>query len=83
VVQRRAHRVAWEIYCGEIPNNLHVLHTCDNPLCVKPDHLWLGTQADNMRDKALKGRQRPGWEHPSVKHGRYIGQKQNPEYHER
>ena len=81
IVQQRAHRVAWKIYCGDITRDQHVLHKCDNPLCVNIDHLWIGTQADNMRDKAMKGRQRPGFEHPMCKHGRYIGVKQNPLYH--
>src|SRR6185312_7605276 len=81
IIMQRAHRVAWKIYCGDITRDQHVLHKCDNPLCVNVDHLWLGNQADNMRDKAMKGRQRPGVLHGMYKHGRYIGDKQNPIYH--
>ena len=51
-----AHRVAWVIANGEILDNLHVLHHCDNPSCVNPSHLFLGTELDNARDKEMKGR---------------------------
>lgn len=51
-----AHRVAWELMRGPIPHDMQVLHRCDEPSCVNPIHLFLGTQRDNVRDMLMKGR---------------------------
>ena len=52
----RAHRVSYEAYKGEIPKGMVVRHTCDNPACINPDHLLLGTQKDNAADRTARGR---------------------------
>lgn len=58
--QMNAHRASWLIHNGAIPGKLCVLHTCDNPRCCNPKHLFLGTRAENMRDMCQKGRHHNG-----------------------
>jgi hypothetical protein len=55
----KAHRVAWELDNGPVPEGLFVLHRCDTRCCINTDHLFLGTLSDNMRDCVAKGRD--GW----------------------
>jgi hypothetical protein len=54
----RAHRFVWELIHGRIPDGMCVLHRCDNPPCVRPDHLFLGTNQDHTDDMLAKGRHR-------------------------
>jgi hypothetical protein len=68
---RLAHRIAWKLEHGEISDGLLVLHRCDNPACVNPAHLRLGTQSDNMAECHARGRSRipafRGETHPQAK----------------
>lgn len=80
-----AHRFSWELHYGPIPEDLFVLHSCDTPRCVRPDHLFLGTQADNIADARRKGRLAVGNRHGMRKHperrarGEHHGTRTHPE----
>jgi len=61
-----AHRLAYEIFVGDIPAGYHILHSCDNPCCCNPKHLRVGTNYDNVQDRQNKNRQAKG-----ITHGRH------------
>jgi len=56
----QSHRFMWKLKHGSIPEGAHILHRCDNPRCVKPDHLFIGDAIENMKDRMRKGRYATG-----------------------
>ena len=62
----RAHRASWELFCGPIPDGLDALHKCDNPPCVNTDHLYLGTNMQNVQDRVDRKRGADGVKHPNA-----------------
>lgn len=74
-----APRFSYQLHFGPIPNGLNVLHRCDNPACVRPDHLFLGTQQDNVADMWTKGRGPIGDQRGTITHPeRIIRGEQHP-----
>lgn len=72
-ISRPAHRIAFTLTHGEIPYGMFVCHHCDNPLCIRPSHLFLGTHDQNMSDMARKKRSRNGGMAPrGDSHGRSV-----------
>lgn len=67
---RGAHRVSWEMAFGAIPEGMAICHRCDNPRCVRPDHLFFGTPADNAADRSRKGRSFRASQNQGTKNGR-------------
>lgn len=71
----RAHRITYRHYCGPIPDGIFVCHSCDTPSCCNPDHLFLGTCKDNVRDMIKKGRNSNPPRNPHVVGSAHPGSK--------
>ena len=81
--KERAHRVSWTLHFGSIPEGRHVLHHCDNRSCVRPSHLFLGDEFDNMRDAKKKGRLARGEHHGRSKLNERFVREIREEYREK
>lgn len=75
-----AHRIAWVYTHGDIPPGMHVCHRCDVPNCINPEHLFLGTHTDNMRDMLSKGRRKAGGGSGFCKFGHPIDSSNGPKH---
>ncbi len=76
----RTHCLAWTLTFGPIPEGMHVCHSCDNPPCYNPNHLWLGSPQANIKDRDVKGRQKSAFKDPFVQHLSVLRRTSSPWY---